>query len=74
MTLVDRDGHGSAGSLDAPAALGDLTGVTAPSAPSAGARAGAERSADGIAIVGLRKEFRIRRTTLSRARRRRPAC
>ena len=65
MTVVERDGPGSAGSLDAPAAPGDLTGVTTPNAPSAGARPGAERSADGIAIVGLRKDFRIRRTTLS---------
>jgi len=65
MTVVDRDGPGSAGSLGAPAALGDLADVTTPSAPSASTRSGAERSADGIAIVGLRKDFRIRRTTLS---------
>jgi NitT/TauT family transport system ATP-binding protein len=66
MTVVGRNGPGLAG-LDVSAGPAGLTAATASSAPSAraGASPGPETSADGIAIAGLRKDFRIRRTTLS---------
>jgi NitT/TauT family transport system ATP-binding protein len=67
MTVVGRNGPGLARPLDASAGPAGLTASTASNAPSARAVAspGPETSADGIAIVGLRKNFRIRRTTIS---------